>query len=157
MKKLNGIYNALKNGYSLGCWSSGGRVPIVAIIDKNTTTIASGEGGQISESFIEANSDWFKYQKKKVPYEKRTKNKKSLITGARSNKSDDSIFGRLDHWVKSGSGYLHANFNNYSDIFIVVLDGYDENLNRVIQFGFDKDLFKAIEKASNAPKELKDK
>ena len=155
--KLKGIYGALKNGYSLGCWSSGARIPIVSIIDKRSTTIASGEGSNIKKSFIEANSDWFEYLKEKVPFETRVKNKKNIITDTSDIKSSKSLFEWLDHWVKSGSGYLHANFNNYSDIFIVALDGYDENLNRVIQLGFDKDLLKAIEKASNAPKESKDK
>jgi len=157
MKKLKGIYEALKAGYSLGCWSSGARVPIVAIIDKNTTTVASGEGGQIIESFIEAGENWVDFSKNKVRVITRDKKKNNLMTGAISSKEDMSIFGWLDHWVKSGSGYLHANFSNYSEIFIVALDGYNDNLDRVIQLGFDKNLFKAIEKASNAPKELKDK
>lgn len=153
-KELKGICEALKSGYSLGCWSSGGRVPVVAIMDKKVT-VASGEGGVIEESFLDAEKDWKEYLKNMIPFEKRGKSGPSLMTGSNGS-SNSSIFGWLDRWVKSGSGYLQADFISYDDIFIVMLDGYNDDIDRVIQLGFDKDLIKAIENASNAPKKLLD-
>ena len=76
------------------------------------------------------------------------------MTGAYGD-NDPSIFGWLNNWVKSGSGYLQADFNSYSNVYIVMLDGYNDNFDKVIQLGFSEDLIKAIEVASQAPKVLK--
>jgi len=153
-KTLNGICDALKNGYSLGCWASGGKVPIVAVIEKDNTTIASGQGGLIKESFEEANKDWLNYKQTGLPVTQRHTSRQQMITGAPSDEDDNSIFGWLDHWVKYEDGYLRVNFESHNNIYIVMLDSYNDNLQRIVQLGFNQDLFVAIENASKAPMQL---
>lgn len=151
---LNGICDALKNGYSLGCWASGGKVPIVAVIEKDNTTIASGQRGLIKESFEEANEDWLDYKQTGLSKTQRHTSRQQMITGAISDEDDTSIFGLLDHLVKYQDGYLRANFESYNNIYVVMLDSYNDNLQRVVQLGFNQDLLVAIENASKAPMQL---
>ena len=69
MGKQNSIFqpiiDALNAGYRVGCWSSGGRVPIVSIMNpiKNNKVVASGEGGTISESLSDVKNSWESFKK----------------------------------------------------------------------------------------------
>lgn len=153
MKKYQGIIEALQKGYHLGCWSSGGRVPVASIINSKDTTLAGGEGGHISEAITNVNSDWSQYLKTRKVFAKR-KHGPTLMTGS-TEVSDSDLLNKLNHWIVSGSGYMEVTFCSYSSVFVVLLDGYNENIDPVIQLGFDVDLFKAIETAFDAPKKLK--
>src|SRR3989338_356395 len=146
----NGIEQALKNGYALGFWASGGRVRIVAIMNKDHKTVVAGESGLLSSAYEKANAKWFKH------LEKFSSARRKSIGGAKNCKFDFSLFGELDHWVAM-NGWLGAHYDNHSEVFIVKLDGYDDNINKVIQLGFHQDLLKAIERAFHAPKVRKDR
>lgn len=150
MKDFENIIQVLKNGNHLGCWASGGRVPIVAIINPKGETIVSGEGGIIRESFEMAENNCAKYIKGEFL------ERKNLMTGAIiSELNPKDIFTVLHRWVQSDSGYLEVRWNSYSNIFIAMLDGYNDNFKSVIQLAFNKDLMKAIELGFAAPKILK--
>ena len=73
------------------------------------------------------------------------------MTGGGPETSENQTLLWLNRWLVSGSGFMGICYENYNNIFIVILDGYDSNINEVIQVGFDKNLEKAIEKAKIAP------
>ena len=146
----NGIEQALKNGYTLGIWASGGGVRIVAIMNKDGNTVVSGESGFLSSAYEKANTKWFKHLKKI------SSNGRKQMSGAKNCKFDFSLFSELDHWVAM-SGWIGVHYDNHSEIFIAKLDGYNGNIDKVIQLGFHQDLLKSIENAFNAPKVPKDR
>ncbi len=145
MQKYGALEKALKthgDNLYLGCWASGGRSRIISLIRAgDNKTIAAGDKGDFGASFemIEEN------------YLKKNKKDKDVLKGTKVPNWQEQLFDKLDHWVSMGSGYLEARWNTHSDVYIVMLHGYDDDINQVIQLAFDKDLFKAVQLAFEAP------
>lgn len=145
MKQFGAIEQALKkygdNCY-LGCWASGGRSRIISIIRAgDNKTIVAGDKGDFGASF----------EMVEQKYLKKIKKNEFSLKGVDIPNWQQALFERLDHWVSMGSGYLEARWNTHADVFIVMLHGYDDNINQVIQLAFDKNLFKAVQLAFEAP------
>lgn len=147
---------AYKDGNHLGCWASGGGVAIASIIHASET-IGGGEAGTIRDAISNADSDWLNFIKTGESKEDRRKSRPSLMTGERASNPDSDILDRLDHWIKRGSGYLRIDFDTHSDVYIVMLDGYNKDIDKVIQQGFAKDILKAIKNTFDSPKKLNEK
>lgn len=145
MKQFGAIQLALKkygdNCY-LGCWASGGRSRIISIIRAgDNKTIVAGDKYDFTESFELVEQKYLKKIKKDA----------ASLKGTTIPGWQHSLFAKLDQWVSMGSGYLEARWNTHIDAYIVMLHGYDSNINQVVQLAFDQDLFKAIQLAFEAP------
>jgi hypothetical protein len=129
---FKGIMCALKEGYTFACWSSGGRVPVAVILDKRKT-IFSGEGGNIERAMLSLSDS----------YLRKTKNKLSQMTGS-TEMCESETLNYLNRFIVNGSGYVQMNYESHSDIIITTLDGYNEEIDKVIRIGFGKNILESI-------------
>lgn len=152
MSKFNGLENSLKDGYKLGCWSSGGRVPIAVMMSQKPSgkNYADAEGGTIAESLDILNKSCLAIKKGEKP-----KKVTRYMTGGAVAQGND-LLPKFDQWIRGGN-YLCATYESHSQMYVVLLDGYNEDIEKVVRIGCGSNLIKAIAAAFKAPAQLSKK